>query len=354
MKNLFPIKYLLYFFFFVISIISVCLIFIPNTMIPLLIGLALAYAFDPFIDYFENKGIKREKAVFWFFIAVGFIFLLTITIVLPFLFIQLSELIEKFPNLLITALNFIADKFNIETSSIKNQLLNFLTQHYNSEAFTKLANILRNVFSSTANWIFSFFSALIIPIFFYFFILDIDKMKSNLFKLIPKDYQNYVGIRVKKVDNILSGFIRGQLLVSFIMCFLYSFGFFVIDLQYGLLIGVMSGILNIVPYLGVTFGLIASILMSFFAKNILMKIILILVVFSIVQFIEGFIITPKIVGKKVGLSPLITILSVLIGGELFGISGMLVAIPLFGILKVILRDCKAAYLKSNLYKREKI
>lgn len=351
MKKLFPIHYLLLSLLVFSIFIALCLHFIPNTMTPLLIGLILAYAFDPIIDYFENKGMKRKKVVFWFFVLIGFIFLFIITILIPYLFIQLSELIENIPSILLKISEWISNKLNIETSILKQKITLFLKEQYSVDNFSKFAKIVRISFTSTASWIGTLATALIIPIFFYFLLLDIDKIKESAFRLVPKQYQSFVKVRLQKVDTILSGFIRGQLTVACVLSILYSIGLSIVGIKYGLLIGITAGILNIVPYLGVGLGIICSIVMAFVEGNLWIQIIGVLLVFGVVQTLEGFFITPNIVGNKVGLNPFTTIIAIVIGGELFGISGMLVAIPLGGICRVIFRDAKAAYLKSNFYKR---
>jgi len=193
---------------------------------------------------------------------------------------------------------------------------------------------------------------LIIPVFFYYFLIDIDQMKSRAFHLIPKPFQSFAEVRLRKFDNVLSGFLRGQLTVACTLSVLYAIGLSLVGIKYGVLIGIFAGWLNIVPYLGVGLGLISSILMSFFSGSLLWSLCGVGIVFGVVNTFEGFYLTPKIVGDKVGLTPITTIIIILIGGELFGVAGMLVAVPLGGIGRVLVRDLKAAYLKSNLYRRD--
>jgi predicted PurR-regulated permease PerM len=332
------------------AFVALCLYAIPNTMVPLLIGLTLAYAFDPVIDFFEERGVPRKRAVFWLFLVIGGVFLLGITILLPYLFIQLLELIENLPSLLVQLMEWVSKKFHLETTTLQDNILNFVKKQYSTENFAKLANFIRVSFASTANWVFTLAGALIVPVFFYFFLVDIDRIKTSAFQLIPRPCRSFVRVRLLKVDRILSGFIRGQLTVAFILCILYSIGLSLVGIRYGFLIGFVSGCLNIVPYLGVAIGLSASLFMSFFGGNVWLQILGVLLVFWLIQTLEGFVITPKIVGDKVGLNPFTAIIALLIGGELFGIAGMLLAIPTAGVLRVILRDCKAAYLKSRFYK----
>jgi len=315
------------------------------------VALGLAYAFDPVIDFFEEKGFKRQRVVFWFFLLMGFMVLLVMTLFLPYLFIQVQEFIHQLPSMIILMLTWVSEKFNLESTEIKGNLTRFIKEQYSSENFSMLAKWVTRSATGAVNWVFSLLGAAIIPVFFYFFLVDIDRFKQSTFALIPKPYQSFVKVRLGKIDQILSGFIRGQLMVALILSALYSIGLLIVGIRYGLLIGMASGLLNVVPYLGVTLGIIAGLVMAIVSGSGIWPVVGVLLVFVVVQTLEGFVITPKIVGNKVGLSPFLTILVILVGGELFGIAGMLVGIPLGGVGRVLFRDFKAAYLKSDLYKR---
>ncbi|EKD27833.1 MAG: hypothetical protein ACD_79C00548G0001, partial [uncultured bacterium] len=261
-KNV-PIKY------FVLGLLSIIIIFagglylIPSTLQPVLIALLLAYAFDPVIDYFEKKGASRKKVVFWFLILVIALVIIMITVLIPYLVIQLGDLIENLPKYVMKALNWISTQIPLGTNTIKDKILAVVEKQYNTENFTNLAKFIKISFSSTAKWFISLAGALIIPVFFYFFLLDIDRLKSGIFKMIPKPYQQFIKVRLMKFDEVLSGFIRGQLTVVMILSLLYSIGLLIVGIPYGFLIGIIAGILNIVPYLGVSLGILASLLMAF-------------------------------------------------------------------------------------------
>ena len=349
MKTAFPIRIYLLFFIAVFALLGLSLFLMPSTMTPLLTGLILAYAFDPVIDYLERRGFSRSKAVFWFFIFMGFFMAAALLLLLPTLLLQLSELIESSPQLLVQFLNWISQKMHMETSLIKQKILEFVSTQYSAENVARIAKIIKTSFSSTAGALTLLGTMLMIPIFFYFFLMDIDRIKQGFFKMIPRPWQSWVQIRLKKMDSILSGFIRGQLLVASLLSLFYSTGLVLLGVRYGLLIGVGAGLLNIIPYVGVTSGLLLSLAMGFFSQSPVFQISGILILFLGIQLLEGFYLTPRIVGNKVGLTPFFAIISLLVGGELFGLSGMVAAIPAAGVLRVILRDVKAAYLRSRLY-----
>ncbi len=349
MNKTFPIHFYIAFLAGFAVLFGALLFLLPNTMTPLLLALLLAYAFDPVIDFFEARGVSRFKAVFWFFLLTGFTVIGLILFIIPSLILQLSQLIEALPSLLIKLLNYLASLLKMETSELKVKAMEFISQQYSAENFSKVAKLLRLSFSSTANWLSSFLGMLIIPLFFYYLLLDFDTLKHKTFCLVPKSWKGFIRIRLLKMNSILSGFLRGQLLVAGILSVLYSTGLVLLGVQYGLLIGCLSGILNFVPYLGVTLGLSLSLTVSLFNSDPVFHVIGVLFLFGTVQLLEGFVLTPRIIGNKVGLTPFFAILSLFIGGEMFGIPGMLAAIPSAGVLRVILRDFKAAYYKSRFF-----
>ena len=144
-------------------------------------------------------------------------------------------------------------------------------------------------------------------------------------------------------------YIRSQGTIALTVGILMAIGFSIIGLPMAVLIGMIIGLLNFVPYLGIALGLGLSLAVSLFNPDPLFHIIGILLLFGFVQLLEGFILTPRIIGNKVGLTPFFAILSLFVGGELFGIPGMLSAIPLAGVFRVIFRDFKAAYFKSRFF-----
>lgn len=134
-----------------------------------------------------------------------------------------------------------------------------------------------------------------------------------------------------------------------ILSILYGFGLWATGLKFGLIIGLISGMISIIPYAGFTLGFLAAIIMGVANFTGVDTLVGIIIVFAIVQVLEGFIITPKLVGDKVGLSPFVTILVLIIGGNLFGLLGMLLAIPVGAIAQALLQDLLKEYKKSNLY-----
>jgi predicted PurR-regulated permease PerM len=153
-------------------------------------------------------------------------------------------------------------------------------------------------------------------------------------------------------DNVLSGYIRGQLLVAAILSLLYGIGLAVVGLRFGFAIGFLAGWLSVIPYVGFSFGFLTSMMIGIANYQGVGQLMGVVAVFLVVQGLEGTVITPKLVGNKVGLSALATMLSLIIGGNLFGLVGMLIAIPVAGTLKIVLVDIKDEYTKLDFYNKD--
>jgi predicted PurR-regulated permease PerM len=173
----------------------------------------------------------------------------------------------------------------------------------------------------------------IIPVFFFFILKDIDYIRDSFYSFVPDSIEGWVRDYLGMVDEVLSGFIRGQIIVALCLAVLYSIGLGITGIRFGVLIGVVAGLLFIVPYVGTVIGILASatvVLVDFSGWG---QVLGVAATFAIAQAIEGYILTPRIVGNQVGLNQLETLIAILVGGEMAGLPGLIIAIPTGGILK---------------------
>ncbi|MCA9567832.1 MAG: AI-2E family transporter, partial [Myxococcales bacterium] len=198
-------------------------------------------------------------------------------------------------------------------------------------------------------------NVVMIPVFTFYFLRDFDVMRLALVDYIPAVNRDFLLERIRRMDEVVGAWFRGQVEVAVILAALYAaglavvFGWAGVGVGAGLAIGMLSGILNIVPYFGFVIGFSLSVLMVLLDWNGLGPLIGVLAVFGIVQGLEGYVITPRIVGEKVGLSPVTVIIALLLGGELLGIVGILLALPTAGIIRVLWPDVVAWYKASRIY-----
>ena len=168
----------------------------------------------------------------------------------------------------------------------------------------------------------------LLPVFVYYLIKEWDRLVAAIDDLVPQAVRPRVRRVALEVDRRLSAFVRGQLTVSAIMALLYSIGLLLVGIDLAIPVGIMSGALFVVPYLGTAVGIVFGLILALMKYGFGIQLVWVLVVFGVVQFIEGYLLTPRIVGDSVGLHPLVVMVALIVGGSLLGIWGMLLAIPI--------------------------
>ena len=181
---------------------------------------------------------------------------------------------------------------------------------------------------------------------------DWDELVAGIRGLIPRDSEAAVSALFAEIDEVLGAFIRGQLLVMVALGLLYATGLWLIGLDLAFIIGVGAGLLSVVPYLGTFVGLAAALIAAVFQFQDILHPVLVLLVFGGGQALEGMVLTPKLVGDRIGLHPVAVIFAVLAGGQLFGFLGVLLALPCAAALNVLVRHLGERYRRSELYTRQ--
>ena len=326
-----------------------------GAFLPLIISFGMAYLFFPVILIAEAKGIKRVWAVLGVFSTLSLAGLILLVILVPMLIKDAQNFIAELPQNSTLAIEkfeqlFVHFGFKIDLS--REGIKDFLLEHTSSLSTDVLKTssvFLAKIFSGFVKGVVWILNLLLIPIFFFHLISRYEKIWIYLIDLVPPKYRLRVTRYSTVMDTVLKGYVRGQIIVSLILALLYSIGFSILGLKFGFLIGLMTGVLSIIPFVGALIGCAAALVVSLANFSGLGQIFGIGVVFGIVQTLEGFWITPKLVGDKLGLSDLATILSLIIGGNLLGFAGLIVAIPLAAFLKIVFQDLKKYYQASNLF-----
>ena len=190
-------------------------------------------------------------------------------------------------------------------------------------------------------------SLFLIPIITFYLLRDWDDIVARIGALIPTRQRSTVNQLAKDTDEVLGAFLRGQLLVMLALSVIYSVGLSLVGLQFAIAIGVVSGLVSFVPYLGFVFGIALAFLTVILEPNSLCLMAGVVATFSIAQFIEGSFLTPNLVGDRIGLHPVIIIFAIAAGGQLFGFFGILLALPAAAVLSVVVRFAYERYLKDH-------
>ena len=327
-----------------------------SVLIQLFIALALAYILNPLVKKLEKKGLNRTVSVLVVF-SLSLLIIGTSTILL--IYTVKSELANVQLNIPGYAKKLyelvpkeVKVQLNIDTPEKITEQLTRLTQESRSMALDMIKPALawlQKAVTSTVGFVLNLLGYLIIPVYLFYLLVDMPLLLGWLKGLPPERFREKLSILASEIDTVLAGFIRGQLLVCAILAVLYSIGLWLIGIDLAIAIGTLSGAAFIIPYVGTILGIVLSMSMALLKFHDLLHPMLCLSWFIFVQLLEGTFITPKVVGDTVGLHPLIAIFALLVGGQLLGISGMLLAIPLAAVIKVFAARLLEYYRSSEFY-----
>ncbi|MFQ5483400.1 MAG: AI-2E family transporter, partial [Nitrospinaceae bacterium] len=212
------------------------------------------------------------------------------------------------------------------------------------------SRMLWNSLSSLMTLLFMLLSFLIIPVAMFYLLRDFDRITGKLLGLAPPQYRPGVVAVFRDIDRVLAGFVRGQLMVATLMAALYSAGLFLCGTPMSLFIGMLAGYANLVPFLGLVFGFTPAAVLTYLQFPEWGPFLGVVGVFAVVQALEGLWITPRVMGNKIGLHPVVIMLAVLVGGELFGFMGVLLGVPAAAVLNVLGHRTLTLYKDSSLFK----
>ena len=321
---------------------------------PFAVAALLAWMGDPVVDWLETKGRSRNVAVVLVFSAMALLLILVLLILVPLIEGQISTLVESLPRykdwLLGTALPWVEQRVGVKLTTWLDfdYLIGLVRGNWEKAggvAATVLGYVSRSgmaVFGWVAN-------LLLIPVINFFFLRDWDLLVGRVASMVPRDHIATVGRLARESSEVLGGFLRGQFLVMLILGVMYGVGLWAVGLDLGILIGLVAGLLTFVPYLGPTSGVVLGVLAALMQYGDWKHVAGVLAVFGVGQVIESYLLTPKLVGDRIGLHPVAVIFAVLAGGQLFGFLGMLLGLPLAAVVNVLLRYAHERYTQSHLY-----
>jgi predicted PurR-regulated permease PerM len=343
---------------FLLIILAAALLYYSSTVfLQLFIAFALAYILNPTVELLERKGVRRLYGIM-------IVFCLTVVVCCSFAVFLVVSITGEFSNMQLNLPAYVQHLYEITPVSIKEHLgietagklalrLNELLQQARSaspDLLKPLLAFLQKALTSTVSVLLSLLGYLIIPVYLFYLLFDLPQLKTFIASYIPERFRPAYATKLAEVDAVLSGFVRGQLSVCAILAILYSAGLYAIGIDLAIAIGTLAGATFIIPYVGTIIGICLSVAMALLKFNDILHPLLCLGWFGFVQLLEGAIITPKIVGNTVGLHPLVAIVALLIGGQLFGVIGMLLAVPATAVLQVFLRSLAEYYRSSEFYR----
>ncbi len=320
---------------------------------PFVIGALLAYLGDPLADRLEKLKLSRTMAVVIVFLIMLLTFIAVLLILIPALEAQISRFIGDLPRYLewirSTAVPWLERRLDLEIGTIDaDRFIDLIKQDWQKAGgiAAALAGSITRSGAAILAWLMNF---LLIPVVAFYLLRDWDKMVARIADLLPRRWMPVTARLAKESDEVLSAFMRGQLTVMLALGGIYSLGLWMVGLNTALVIGMIAGLISFVPYLGTFVGVVLGVLAALVQFHDLIHVGWVLVVFVVGQMLEGMVLTPLLVGDKIGLHPVTVIFSVMAGGQLFGFLGILLALPVASVIMVLLRHIHDLYKESELY-----
>lgn len=323
--------------------------FLGDVILPFVLGGAIAYCLDPIADWFEARGLSRIVSVALITLIAIFLFVVVFVLVVPVMIQQTNALIDTAPALFHRLQTWLTDRFPQlmdENSTIRQQLVAI-----GETIKSKGGDLLNGVLSSALSLINMLVLVVVVPVVTFYLLLDWDKLVARIDDLLPRDHVPVIRQIAREIDKTLASFIRGQGTVCLILGAYYAIGLMITGLNFGLVVGVIAGVISFIPYVGALVGgtlAIGLALFQFWGEWWLIGAVA--AIFGVGQLLEGNFLTPKLVGGSVGLHPVWLIFALSVFGTLFGFVGMLVAVPVSAMIGVVTRFAITQYKGGRLYR----
>jgi len=339
-----------------IAIIAALLLtLLAPVLTPFIVASVLAYALTPLVNRLDHLGrgrLPRVAAVLIVELLFILILLGVILLIVPILARELPLLREQVP-LLFDRLNVwlqplaaqMGLNLSLDTASIRGFVLKYLDANGEDVLGSTLASI--KLGGSVALALVG--NAVLIPVALFYLLLDWERFVTRVVELVPVHLRAEYDAFMKEADGVLGQYLRGQLLVMIVLAAFYSVGLSLFGLDLALPIGVFTGLVAFVPFLGFGLGLVLATLSGLLQFASIKAVVMVAVVYGAGQVIESYVLTPRLVGERIGLHPLAVIFALLAFGQLFGFVGVLVALPASAVLLVAIRRVRAGYMASKLY-----
>jgi len=316
---------------------------------PFVAAALLAYIGDPLADRLQKLRFPRTLAVVTVFLLTFLFIALLLLLVGPLIRQQVSALFSALPSIIGQIDQVWLPKLDsfFELDIGDDVGLGAFVMQYKDMVGSWGTTLLSSVTSTGSMLAAAVMSLFLIPILTFYLLRDWDSLVAHFGALVPASQRDAVFELARETDEVLGAFLRGQLLVMLALAVIYSLGLSLVGLEFAIAIGVVSGLVSFVPYLGFVFGIAIATLTVALEPNPLWQLVGVFATFTIAQMFEGSVLTPKLVGDRIGLHPVMVIFAIAAGGQLFGFFGILLALPAAAVLSVAIRFAFHRYLKEN-------
>ena len=304
---------------------------------PLVMAGIFFYMLNPFVTLLEKRGIKRFVGIWIAFVLVLLMMIWGFAILIPIIRDQTIGIVREFPTYWQAIESMTIELINYDWfTSLQEQI-----SESNADIFNTVSEKLNEVLSNTVSGLGSvvglltnaFVGIVTMPIILYYLLKEGDKLPLTFLQLFPTNLRESIGDLLKKVNTQISQYVRGQITVAFFVGLMFVIGYAIIGMKFGIVLGIFAGFLNIIPYMGSFIAMVPAVIVAIVDSPLMLA--KVLLVFSIEQFIEGRVISPQILGSNLEVHPVTIIFVLLTAGKLFGLTGFILGIPGYAVLKVL-------------------
>ncbi|MEO0435378.1 MAG: AI-2E family transporter [Pseudomonadota bacterium] len=322
-------------------------------LLPFVLGALIGYLGDPIVDRLEARGTSRTSGVVIVFVVYTGLSLLGLLVAVPLLIQQLDNLLGRIPLVYAwlrdTALPWLEAKTMV--SGVQLPQIDWSEEIVeNWQSLGKVtAQTVSRITGSGLGFILSLANVALVPVVAFYLMRDWDDIAERVLHLLPKDWQPTTAQLAREADEVVGAFLRGQFIVMCALGVLYASGLWFAGIQLALILGLIAGLASIVPYLGFIVGISASLVAAWLQYQDLVPLVYVGLVFGVGQLVESLLLTPILVGDRIGLHPVAVIFALMAGGQLAGFVGVVVALPVAAVIMVFARHALDRYVQSELY-----
>ncbi|MHA0855629.1 AI-2E family transporter [Paenibacillus sp. CMAA1364] len=315
--------------------------FLKIILAPFVVAMIISYVLNPVVCMLQNRKVPRLIAVLLIYAVFISSLVVILMNIIPMFIDQLDELNEHLPEMTMNAQYFVTNlDSNLLPSGVRNGVMDWFFQ-WEDRLAHGISDFMNNI-GNTINVVLNIF---IVPFLIFYILKDFDVFEKVVVSYLPRSGRKTIVVALKEIDGALGSYVRGQFMVCLIIGVLAYIGYMIIGMPYALLLASVVAVFNVIPYLGPFLGAAPAVIM---ASTVSFRMVLfVIVVNTVCQMMESNVISPQIVGRKLHLHPVLIIFALLVGGELAGIIGLILAVPLLATLKVIVQHLFTYYIKRK-------
>lgn len=323
---------------------------------PFFISILIAYIVNPMVGWLEDMRMRRDVAVSLVFLLAFLLIVVVLLIVIPVLVREVADFLGRLPGYLDAfqknVLPWIEAQLGVEINlqSFDVERARNLIQEYFSNIAGAAGNVVSVMTQSGGRFLVWVTSMVLVPLVTFYLLRDWRLLMETLRDILPRNIEPTVVKLTEDCDEALGGFLRGQLMVMISLGLIYASGLWIVGLNNAIAIGMIAGLVSFVPYLGAIIGVLLAGVTAVIQDFSFLFLLSVGIVFVVGQLIESFVLTPKLVGDRIGLHPVLVIFAVMAGGQLFGFAGVLLALPVAAAGTVIVRFAYNNYKRSEVYR----